>query len=121
MLAVRDGEVRPAGSGGLKRASASEGYGQMEIQAMETPLVFSWFSQETVDRFGDRFRAMGLTPVAGFGGVGAKAFQPEGLVPGAAGGAWLGRCGLPRVGAGLVGVFCACARFGRGGVLCRLG
>src|SRR5216683_5164986 len=73
MLAVRDGEVRPAGSGRLKRASASEGYGQMEIQAMETPLVFSGFSQETVDRFGDRFRAMGLTPVAGLGGADAKA------------------------------------------------
>ncbi len=84
MLAVRDGEVRPAGSGGLKRASASEGYGQMEIQAMETPLVFSGFSQETVDRFGDRFRAMGLTPVAGLGGADAKALQPESLVPGSA-------------------------------------
>ena len=84
MLAVRDGEVRPAGSGGLKRASASEGYGQMEIQAMETPLVFSGFSQETVDRFGDRFRAMGLTPVAGLGGADAKALQPEALVPGSA-------------------------------------
>src|SRR5260370_22268502 len=84
MLAVRDGEVRPAGSGGLKGASASEGYGQMEMQAMETPLVFSGFSQETVDRFGDRFRAMGLTPVAGLGGADAKALQPEALVPGSA-------------------------------------
>ncbi len=88
MLAVRDGEVRPAGSNGLKRASASEGsdpmHGQMEIQAMETPLVFSGFSQETVERFGDRFRAMGLTPVAGLGGSDAKAVQPEPLVPGSA-------------------------------------
>ena len=39
------------------------------MQAIETPLVFGGFSQETVERFGDRFRAMGLTPVAGLGGA----------------------------------------------------
>ena len=51
---------------------------------METPLVFGGFSQETVDRFGDRFRAMGLTPVAGLGGADPTAEQPEPLVPGSA-------------------------------------
>lgn len=54
------------------------------MQAMETPLVFSGFSQEAVDRFGDRFRAMGMTPVAGLGGADASAVQPEPLVPGSA-------------------------------------
>jgi hypothetical protein len=58
--------------------------GQPEMQAMETPLVFGGFSQETVERFGDRFRAMGLTPVAGLGGADPEATQPEPLVPGSA-------------------------------------
>ena len=46
--------------------------------------MFGGFSQETVERFGDRFRAMGLTPVAGLGGADATAVQPEPLVPGSA-------------------------------------
>ena len=57
---------------------------QTEIRAMETPLVFGGFSQEAVERFGDRFRAMGLTPVAGLGGADPSAVQPEPLVPGSA-------------------------------------
>ncbi len=84
MLAVRDGEVRPAGAGAGGRASVSGNEGQVEVRAMETPLVFGGFSQEAVDRFGDRFRAMGLTPVAGLGGSDAKALQPEPVVPGSA-------------------------------------
>ena len=84
MLAVRDGEVRPAGAGAGGRASFSGNEGQVDVRAMETPLVFGGFSQEAVDRFGDRFRAMGLTPVAGLGGSDAKALQPEPVVPGSA-------------------------------------
>jgi len=84
MLAVRDGEMWPASASELKRAGLTVGDGQMEIKAMETPLVFGGFSQEAVDLFGDRFRAMGLTPVAGLGGADAKAVQPEPLVPGSA-------------------------------------
>jgi hypothetical protein len=93
MLEVRDDEVRPAVAGGTKAASqestatglpaANAGAG-VQMQAMETPLVFSGFSQEAVDRFGDRFRAMGMTPVAGLGGADANAVQPEPLVPGSA-------------------------------------
>ena len=37
-----------------------------------------------MERFGDRFRAMGLTPVAGLGGANPTAVQPEPLVPGSA-------------------------------------
>ncbi|WP_263381655.1 SpoIVB peptidase S55 domain-containing protein [Granulicella arctica] len=58
--------------------------GQPEMQAMETPLMFSGFSQQTVDLFGDRFRALGLTPVAGLGGADAETKQPEPLIPGSA-------------------------------------
>jgi hypothetical protein len=94
MLEVRDGEVRPAAARGVDQSGAREAStqglpavnanGGVEMQAMETPLVFSGFSQETVERFGDRFRAMGLTPVAGLGSADSKAAQPEPLVPGSA-------------------------------------
>ena len=94
MLEVRDGEVRPAAARGEKQPRPTEvssgalpavGTGTgAELQAMETPLVFSGFSQEAVDRFGDRFRAMGMTPVAGLGSADSKAKQPEPLVPGSA-------------------------------------
>lgn len=55
-----------------------------QLQPMETPLVFTGFSQEAVDRFGDRFRALGMVPVAGLGGMDAEAKQPEPLVAGSA-------------------------------------
>jgi hypothetical protein len=89
MLQVRDGEDGPAV--GMERAAVKiasfgipQGAGEQPMRAMETPLVFGGFSQETVERFGDRFRAMGLTPVAGLGGADPTALQPEPLVPGSA-------------------------------------
>jgi hypothetical protein len=78
MLQVRDGE-----SGGAA-ADRRDNTTQLEMRAMETPVVFGGFSQETIERFGDRFRSMGLTPVAGLGGADAKSVQPEPLVPGSA-------------------------------------
>ena len=68
----------------LRTTSISNDAGQPEMRAMETPLVFGGFSQEAVERFGDRFRALGMTPVAGVGGADEKAVQPEPLVPGSA-------------------------------------
>ena len=101
MLQVRDGdgaasvgmeraELQERSTGGLPlRQAQGQDDGnfsrqQPEMRAMETPLMFGGFSQETVERFGDRFRAMGLTPVAGLGGADPKAVQPEPLVPGSA-------------------------------------
>ncbi|HEV2272747.1 MAG TPA: SpoIVB peptidase S55 domain-containing protein [Acidobacteriaceae bacterium] len=62
-----------------------------EIRPIETPLVFSGFSQQAVQVFGDRFRALGFTPVAGLGGVagGSESDAPDGkpgdpLLPGSA-------------------------------------
>jgi hypothetical protein len=82
MLQVRDEDGAAAG---MKLASVSREFeGQPEMRAMETPLVMGGFSQETVERFGDRFRAMGLTPVVGLGGADSAAVQPEPLVPGSA-------------------------------------
>ncbi|WP_353061926.1 SpoIVB peptidase S55 domain-containing protein [Tunturibacter psychrotolerans] len=81
MLQVRDED----GSAGMRLASVSKEFeGQPEMRAIETPLVMGGFSQETVERFGDRFRAMGLTPVVGLGGADSAAVQPEPLVPGSA-------------------------------------
>ncbi|HEX3374070.1 MAG TPA: SpoIVB peptidase S55, partial [Edaphobacter sp.] len=81
MLQVRDED----GAAGMRLASVSKEFeGQPEMRAMETPLVMGGFSQETVERFGDRFRAMGLTPVVGLGGADSAAVQPEPLVPGSA-------------------------------------
>jgi hypothetical protein len=101
MFAVRDGAETRAGKGGAagSREVASlvpeqglaqtkdvlgGSYAGMEARAIETPLVFGGFSPETVERFGDRFRAMGLMPVAGLGGADATKVQPEPLVPGSA-------------------------------------
>jgi hypothetical protein len=81
MLQVRDED----GAAGMRLASVSKEFeGQPEMRAIETPLVMGGFSQETVERFGDRFRAMGLTPVVGLGGADSAAVQPEPLVPGSA-------------------------------------
>jgi hypothetical protein len=89
MLEVRDGEVRSAAGQAehvvASNAPASQANASgLQLQAMETPLVFSGFSPEAVERFGDNFRALGLTPVAGLGSADASASQPEPLVPGSA-------------------------------------
>ncbi len=89
MLQVRDGDGPAAiahdDKYSKKSGTFSQGEGRdSEMQAMETPLAFGGFSQETVERFGDRFRAMGLTPMAGVGGADSTAKQPEPLVPGSA-------------------------------------
>lgn len=57
---------------------------QPEVRAIESPLTFSGFSHEAIDRFGDRFRALGMVPVAGLGGMDAGKKQPEPLLPGSA-------------------------------------
>jgi hypothetical protein len=89
MLQVRDGNG--AAAVGMQRAALTtagggipQDGGQPEMRAIETPLMFGGFTQEAVERFGDRFRAMGLTPVAGLGGADSTAVQPEPLVPGSA-------------------------------------
>lgn len=76
MLDVRDHQT--------STTSQKTADGQPEMKPMETPLVFGGFSQEAVERFGDRFRAMGMTPVAGLGGADADVKQPEPLAPGSA-------------------------------------
>jgi hypothetical protein len=110
MLAVRDGDGvgRAVGVKGKEQTTASAEAGPSTpaakyaafaqddtswggagrdnnfLQPIATPLVFGGgFGRETVERFGDRFRAMGMEPVAGLGGADPKP-QPEPLVPGSA-------------------------------------
>jgi hypothetical protein len=94
MLEVRDGAQQ---SGAMRVASATrpalpssslspaQVSGGGEVQPIETALVFGGFSQDAIARFGDQFRALGMTPVAGLGGAApAGTKQPEPLVPGSA-------------------------------------
>lgn len=91
MLKVRDGAV-PVGARSENRQLQerntevqNDGFRRgVQMQAIETPLMFGRFSQETVERFGERFRALGMTPVAGLGGEDKDAVQPGPLVPGSA-------------------------------------
>ena len=59
-----------------------------DMQPMETPLVFSGFSQQTISLFADRFNALGLRPIAGMasslGSASPETKQPGPLVPGSA-------------------------------------
>jgi hypothetical protein len=97
MLEVRDGarqsgamRVASASRRGLPSAGAASAAQQVsggggEVEPIETALVFGGFSQDAVARFGDQFRALGMTPVAGLGGAApAGTKQPEPLVPGSA-------------------------------------
>ncbi len=54
-----------------------------QLQAIETPLVFSGFSQEAIQQFAPQFAAAGIVPMMGAGSVSDKA-QPEPIIPGSA-------------------------------------
>lgn len=56
----------------------------LQIHPIDTPLVFNGFSQDTVTRYGEGFRAMGLEPVSGIGSAEPETLQPEPIVPGSA-------------------------------------
>ena len=91
MLEVRDGQPGPGMRVAEKSGPSTDSAANKpvsaagEIQPIETALVFGGFSRDTVDRFGDSFRALGMTPVAGLGGSApAGTRQPEPLVPGSA-------------------------------------
>jgi hypothetical protein len=81
MLAVRDAGARASAAPRTRVPAQTAGEA---ITPIETPLLLGGFSQEAIDRFGDRFRAMGLTPVAGLGSAQSGLKQPEPIVPGSA-------------------------------------
>src|SRR5208337_3618863 len=53
------------------------------LKPIETPLVFSGFSEETLRLFGEKFASAGVIPVMGAGSVSDEK-QPEALQPGSA-------------------------------------
>ena len=53
------------------------------LRPIDTPLVFSGFSEDAVQRFAPQFAAQGIVPVMGVGSA-SEAKQPEPLVPGSA-------------------------------------
>lgn len=53
------------------------------LKPIETPLVFSGFSEDTVQLFAPKFAAAGIVPVMGVGSV-SDAKQPEPMEPGSA-------------------------------------
>ena len=61
------------------------------ITPIATPLVFSGFTADTLDRFGSNFRALGLEPVSGLGSSSPDTPQPEPIIPGSAVSAILAR------------------------------
>ncbi|HEX6773410.1 MAG TPA: SpoIVB peptidase S55 [Acidobacteriaceae bacterium] len=73
MLQVKD---MPGGGSAPTASSGSD------IRPIETPLLFSGFTQQAVDAFKDRFTALGMTPVVGLGGGSSTEKQPEPIEPG---------------------------------------
>lgn len=53
------------------------------LKPIETPLVFSGFSEDAIKQFAPQFSSAGIVPVMGVGSV-SDAKQPEPLVPGSA-------------------------------------
>jgi hypothetical protein len=87
---ARLGDASRENAGVLRSAqndkeSGAVSAGGGEVQPIETALVFGGFSQDAVARFGEKFRELGMSPVAGLGGAAAAGTkQPEPLVPGSA-------------------------------------
>lgn len=80
MLQVRD---LPAAQRGPEMSPLSRN-ADGTIAPIATPLVFSGFTAQTIERFGDSFRKLGLEPVAGLGAATPDKAQPEPIVPGSA-------------------------------------
>ena len=68
---------------GPGEAAATQDF-QQYLQPIETPLVFSGFSEEAVRLFTPKFKEMGIVPVTGIGSAASDQAQPEPLVPGSA-------------------------------------
>jgi len=91
--ALDQAPTRPMASGQSRtEASHTSGPGEAAgvptfssyLQPIDTPLVFSGFSEEAVRLFAPRFKEMGIVPVTGIGSAASDQAQPEPLVPGSA-------------------------------------
>jgi hypothetical protein len=73
---------RSSGPGASNSDPTAASYTNL-LKPIETPLVFSGFSEETMRVFADKFAAAGVVPVLGAGSV-TGAAQPEPMEPGSA-------------------------------------
>lgn len=81
-------EAKAAASLSSKTASPGVNSSSVEnfanyLKPIDTPLVFSGFSEDTVQLFASKFAAAGIVPVMGTGSV-SDAKQPEPIEPGSA-------------------------------------
>jgi hypothetical protein len=99
MLEINELDQRPGGdpapaanvasTGAARTAAPAENGEQLEqsfanyLKPIETPLVFSGFSEETLRRYGAQFAAAGIVPVMGIGSASDRK-QPEPIEPGSA-------------------------------------
>jgi hypothetical protein len=102
MLEINEMDKSPAGyteqtAPSAQTPSATAGPGTMPVMApyqylkpIDTPLVFSGFTEDAVKRFAPQFAAAGIVPVMGVGSA-SDAKQPEPIEPGSSVGAVLVR------------------------------
>ncbi len=76
------GKTSGPGLGEVPSDTSSNGYANY-LKPIETPLVFSGFSQEAMQRFAPQFAKAGIVPVLGVGSV-SDVKQPAVLEPGSA-------------------------------------
>jgi hypothetical protein len=69
-------------SGPGLRSASSQNFSNY-LKPIETPLVFSGFSEDAVQKFASQFASQGIVPVMGVGSA-SDAMQPDALVPGSA-------------------------------------
>jgi hypothetical protein len=75
---------------GNTESMAGQGFANL-LKPIATPLVFTGFTQDAMNRFGGQFAEAGVVPVMGAGGVSSNISQPEPLEPGSSVGALLVR------------------------------
>ena len=80
---AESGASRTSVPGDLAEPAASTSAYTNLLKPIDTPLVFSGFSEATMQAFGDKFAAVGVVPVLGAGSV-SGGLQPEPLEPGSA-------------------------------------
>ena len=102
MLEINEMDKSPAGdtaqaASAAQTPSATAGPGQSPVMTpyqylrpIDTPLVFSGFTEDAVKRFAPQFAAAGIVPVMGVGSA-SDAKQPEPIEPGSSVGAVLVR------------------------------
>ncbi len=80
------GQMLEVERGGTAGAAAEPAFGgnSADVRPMETALIFAGFGSETITRFGEGFRKLGMEPIAGLGSMNPQQHQAAPLIPGSA-------------------------------------